>query len=138
MRLPEQRLWTKLRDNLVTRHVLLERVENLVNVGTPDVHAIANGQTTWLELKATEMPARSETPLLGRDTVSRDQRNWHMNYHQHGGRSLIVIGVGPRVTLSLSGEYVDKVNEMPFHEIMAKAVAVNWEELEWYLSTPSK
>ena len=62
-------------------------------------------------------PARSSTKVLGRDGLSKEQKNWHLNWRNWGGTSLIVVGVGEEV-FAFSGERADEVND---YNTMAKA-----------------
>ena len=96
MRLPEQQLWDRMRSNVLHRDsVWIERIESMVSTGLPDVHAIRKGSVSWTELKcAARWTKRANTPLLGvAKGLSIDQRNWHLNWTNHGGGSFIVIGI---------------------------------------------
>jgi hypothetical protein len=135
MRLREQRLFDRCKANL-PREIRLERIENVVGSGTPDLHAIYRGRTTWIELKAIEdIPARMDTQLLDSNhRPSIEQRNWHLDYTQHGGRSLVVIGIGPRAIIAIEAAWIDELSSgMPLHEALHLAVALDWDELAAYL-----
>ncbi len=45
---PESSLWTTVRNNIPGH---LQRIENLIGVGCPDVNACHDGNEVWLELK---------------------------------------------------------------------------------------
>jgi hypothetical protein len=85
-----------------------------VGVGGPDVHAISRGLTTWIELKAIEdWPVRATTPVLGNaDGPSVEQRNWHLDYQQHGGRSGVLVAVGLEVFLFTDMQAIDRLHKM--------------------------
>lgn len=129
MRKQEQRLWDRMRAHRPPT-VRLERIENGLAAGIPDVHALCHGVTVWVELKAREVPpARASTPLLGGDGLSAEQRNWHLEYARHGGRSMILIGVGKGRTAQqflLSGALADDINSMPLGLIADAAMASDW------------
>ena len=109
-RKPEQRLWDRLR-KAAAGSVHTERIENLVGVGRPDVDTLVAGSFVPVELKQVDgWPARSSTKVLGRDGLSKEQKNWHLNWRNWGGTSLIVVGVGEEV-YAFSGERADEVNE---------------------------
>ena len=134
MRKQEQRLWDRMRAKAVAPRVRLERIENLVNVGTPDVIALSHGQVTWIELKAVgAFPVKAATRVLGVKGLSVSQRNWHYGWYAEGGRSLILIGVGPTTIYAIPGFLADAVNDMPRGDLEKYAVAVDWDFLFAYL-----
>lgn len=129
MRKTEQRLWDRMREAL-GRKLRLERIENIVNVGTADVFSLANGRVTPVELKAVESyPARAATRVLGDKGLSREQRNWHLSWRQNGGSSLILIGVGSHDMFVVPGALADLVNDMNAEELAQHSVAQNWQQL---------
>lgn len=134
MRKTEQRLWDRMRAKAVEPRVRLERIENLVSVGSPDVIAIKNGQVTWIELKAVEtFPAKADTRVLGAKGLSVAQRNWHYQWYANDGASLILIGVGPGIIYAIHGFLADGVNEMSRGELEKHSVAKDWVALFDYL-----
>lgn len=133
MRLPEQRLWDRMRTRLKGRGIRLERIENVVGTGRPDIDALSNGTFTPIELKAVEgWPARDATPVLGRKGLSIDQRNWHMDWARYGGRSLVIVGVGTSVFAFL-GTFHDKINHMTRAQMILGASARCWDDIELLL-----
>ena len=134
MRKQEQRLWDRLRAKAVAPRVRLERIENLVGVGTPDVIAISRGQVTWIELKAVDaFPAKAATRVLGAKGLNVSQRNWHYNWYAEGGSSLILIGVGPISFYAIPGILADAVNEMSHSDLVKYDIADDWDSLFAYL-----
>ncbi len=133
MRLKEQRLWDRFNANMKKRPWLkLERVENLVGVGFPDVVAIAaGGLVAMVELKAVDAaPARATTALLGdKAGASREQRNWHLEWARLGGNSYFLVGVGSNVNLLVPGKLHDQVNLLPLAALIDAACATNWNEI---------
>jgi hypothetical protein len=86
---------------------------------------------TWCELKAVEsLPKRAATRVLpvGKG-LNQDQMNWHMDWRRHGGRSLILIGVGSDIIYTLSGAYGDCLNEMNAEELASRSFADSWRKL---------
>ena len=124
MRKPEQRLWDRARGELRARGMYARRIENVVVVGMPDVLVRVGDApdevVTFLELKHVNgPPARRTTPLLGeRLGLSREQRNWHLEWRagngrravRGGGRSASLVGVGSSVVLCVPGRFADEVN----------------------------
>ncbi len=83
---PEQRLYDTMKDH-APPEIHLERIENGIVYGTPDVHTISRGKTVWFELKVFEVPKRASTPVVKRDTFEVDQIKWHRVYAHNGGIS---------------------------------------------------
>jgi len=92
----------------------MERIENLLGAGTPDVEGFLRTthrgagfvlkSTFWLELKSSERPARSSTPirfkLKGREAqIEFMRRRWEL-----GGNAfwLLQVGSGPDRRLYLA------------------------------------
>lgn len=115
MRLKEQRLWDRLRNNISPKAVNLQRIENMVGAGFPDVVAISDGVVTPTELKAIdELPKMIKTRLLGPQGLSVEQRNWHTSWAKYGGQSLILLGIGVGSSCrhyAAVGAQADEVNE---------------------------
>lgn len=140
MRKPEQRFWDRTR-RVLEQHLHLERIENVVGVGTPDVWVLSHAnRVTPLELKAVQgFPARPLTRVLGPKVgLSRDQRNWHMAWQQAGGQSAILVGVGGDRQYLFPGYAHDLINEfnqaqfemfaLPDWERIIKRLAYGWPE----------
>jgi len=133
MRLPEQRLWDSFHSNIVNG-VRLQRVENGLSSGMPDVVAIAKprGIVTWVELKVNENPPLRDSSLaLGQNKGLRtEQINWHLEWANYHGRSLILIGMGRGRTRSLhliGGRLAAEVNEMSMERM--REFSVTWLKL---------
>lgn len=125
-RLKEQKLWDRMR-RAVGEKVRLERVENVMTVGMPDVLALADGHVTWAELKAVDgYPARPATRVLGVEGLSIKQKNWHLSWRRNGGTSIIVVGVA-RDLYALHGSHHDHVNEYSRAELECHAFARDWD-----------
>ena len=122
-RRPEQRLWDRLRKAAAGR-VYTERIENLVGVGRPDVDTLVKGSFIPIELKyVAQWPARTTSKVLGKDGLSQAQKNWHLNWRNWGGISLIVVGVEDEVFV-FSGATADHVNEYNTAEFRSAAMLI--------------
>lgn len=109
-RRPEQRLWDRLRKAAAGK-LHTERIENLVGVGRPDVDTLVDGSFVPIELKQVDgWPVRANTRVLGKDGLSQVQKNWHLNWQNWGGTSMVVVGVGEEVFV-FSGERADEIND---------------------------
>jgi hypothetical protein len=116
-----------MRKALRNNGILLQRIENVVGTGRPDVDALAAGVFTPIELKAVDgWPKRKTTPVLGQSKgLSRAQRNWHIEWQLHGGRSLIVVSVGTE-PFALLGRHADLLNHYTEPNIRHYASARDW------------
>lgn len=100
----EASLWTTVRE-ILSPFAHLERVENKVNVGTPDVNYCLNGAKGegWLELKDVDhWPARAGT-ILRIAHVTEVQREWWRARRRSGGACYVLLRVG-RSYLCFDGE----------------------------------
>ena len=103
--------------------MILERVENGLEAGWPDVYYCWGGAAGWIELKAPSEPARPTTRLMsGQHELTREQRNWHLAHWLAKGRSWILIGSEHYIFLVHSSG-ADKVNRLNTTEL-AKASEV--------------
>ena len=48
-------------------HCHLERIENIVGVGTPDVYYCIEGKQGWIEMKSPKEPVRANSKLFARN-----------------------------------------------------------------------
>lgn len=136
-RLPEQRLWDRLR-KAMTGKVYTERIENLVGVGRPDVDTLIAGSFIPIELKQVKQwPARATSKVLGKKGLSQVQKNWHLQWKSWGGKSLIVVGVGLNV-YAFTGDFADDLNDFCKQEFDEYAVAIGLVGIVNYLIERSK
>lgn len=84
----ESRFWALIKDKL-PGHV--ERVENAIAKGTPDVNLCFEGREIWLELKVLDDKGR-----LHKDDPRPEQLIWHMKRQTFGG-SCFVLGRNEKV-----------------------------------------
>lgn len=138
MRLKEQRLWDRFKRNVVGTELWLNRVENRVGVGDPDVEAIAAGGIySKVELKAVHAaPARATTALLGDEGLSVSQKNYLYRWTKLGGRSFVLIGVGQGRKADqylLSGDKADIINDLTLDEVQTIAEAWTWPRIDQIL-----
>lgn len=132
LRLPEQRLWDKMRKELKEkRRIYLERIENMVGDGIPDVLcSTVHAGTSFIELKAQDvLPAREDSKVLGSAGLRVSQRNWHLDWKRNGGTSWVLIGIEQTHFLLLSGRLHDSINDMSFIQLRAAAAAEGWFQI---------
>jgi hypothetical protein len=139
VRLPEQLLWDRMRRNLWPA-VWLNRIENLCGVGDPDVEALCNGHYSKIELKAQlTAPARVDTPLLGGEGLSIEQRNFMLGWLRHGGRGFVLVGLGKgreAQQFLLEGSCAESINAMPVVKLAEFALATDWDNIARFLGSP--
>lgn len=126
MRFREQLLWDRMKSN-VRRRIRLERIENGLSAGMPDVLSVCLGVVTWCELKSVaEAPKRKGTPLLGKQHgLTIDQLNWHLSWQQSGGNCCVIIGVGQQ-TFLVAHTWIETVNTLTYEDIKRVAIVTDW------------
>lgn len=126
MRKQEQKLWDRMR-HCLKDHVYLERVENVVNPGRPDVDTLWEGIVLPIELKALEnFPKRLTTPVLGDRGLNQNQLNWWLNWRRWGGSGFIVIGISGALC-AVPAKYSDEVND--FNHLHLLNFQTTWQDL---------
>lgn len=136
MRLPEQRLWDVMRKELkVKRKIHLERIENLVGDGIPDVLcSTVHGGTCLIELKAKDvLPSRETSKVLGEHGVRVSQKNWHLDWKRNGGTSWFLVSIERAEFLLISGRLHDQINDMTIKEMREAAAANGWFQIAFVL-----
>ena len=124
----EQNLWASMSRNQPA-DFWLQRVENVMVTGMPDIYSVRNGRAAWIELKAVSSPVKDTTTLLGRKGLNVDQINWHIRAAAHGVRSFILIRtIGKRELRLLSGASAKLVNHMSYGEFKSMPVTT-WDEV---------
>ena len=128
MRKEEQRLWDTMKRN-APPHVWLERVENLVGDGMPDVHFASYRAIAWVELKAAKLPARPTTRVLGGDGLRQSQKNWHKQAAWFGLPVYTLIRDDEKNLYLVHCSFSDELNEMPIAQLRSVSVAANWSDI---------
>lgn len=141
MRKAEQKVWDGMK-RAAKRHapyMWLQRVENLVGDGMPDVYTCDKRLTTgglkksfcWVELKAANLPKRSTTKLKMSEGVRTSQVNWHMKAQTKGLDTFILLRVeeAMKEPLLIDGSLAGEVNSFTFDQAKTNAVAVGWEAI---------
>lgn len=102
-----------LRNALVVGpHDRMERVENLLVDGMPDVNCCIAGKEFWVENKQPKEPKRRSTTLFGSNhKFSQNQINWFLSQRNAGGNAFAFIWTDVRGIL-LSSRHVELANSM--------------------------
>jgi hypothetical protein len=118
MRLPEQRLWDWL-DRRCGHSAHLQRIENRVGSGVPDVFAATFGWQGWVELKVLPAwPKKPSTPVRLQHWTPV-QRNWARRHEDYCGRVALLVEIAQSETLVL------------FRALDAVAAIDTWTRDEW-------
>lgn len=116
MSLRETRVSIRLRDRVCRPEDRWTRVENGVEIGTPDVNYCLHGSEGWIELKAPAEPAKETTALFGSNHhITLEQRNWLLAQANAGGRGFVFIATERRLIL-MDGKLVahrSDINALP-------------------------
>jgi hypothetical protein len=128
MRKKEQLLWDAWKAN-APRDLDLQRVENVVGEGMPDVYVGTNGN--WVELKAPSANREKDgQSLLGdAEGLRISQKNWHLknSSHPNAPRSFILIRLPNHKLFLLSGHLAPVINAMNYSSVEKVALAWTWD-----------
>lgn len=110
------------RRNVIGAYDRIDRIENVMVAGMPDVNVCINGKESWVEQKSPKEPKRKSTKLFGSNhKVSVDQSNWMKRQITAGGRAYFLIATDLRWLL-LEGALADEINEMTVNQVVAAAL----------------
>ena len=99
----------------------LDRIENVVVTGMPDINMCIGGTEVWIEQKSPKEPKRSSTPLFGSNhKVSQEQANWMLRQRKAGGKCYFLISTDKRWIL-VGGFLADQLNNMTVDELLEQA-----------------
>lgn len=108
------------------RHGRVDRVENFLVPGMPDINLCCAGVESWIEQKGPWEPVRKRTPLFGSNhPVSQDQKNWFLKQVQAGGKCWFLITTNKRWML-IHGKFGETINKMTVEQLV---VAASWHAL---------
>ncbi len=98
----------------------IDRIENLISSGIPDINFCANGVESWIEQKTAKEPMRHDTTLLNYK-ISQNQKNWFIRQMRARGRAFFLITTDKRWVL-ISGSFADFINDMSVREILDNCI----------------
>lgn len=128
MRLKEQRLWDSFKSN-APKDWWLQRVENVVLEGMPDVYVTLPGdRTCWIELKAPIRPKRNSTRLLGTDGLRPSQINWHLKAATKAKPTYILVRDDQLALYLIPGELAKEANDLTLSQLEDHAID-DWHHL---------
>ena len=119
-----------LKANLPQYGDRLDRVENPLVNGMPDISFCSAGVECWIEQKSPKEPVRGTTPLFGSNhRFSQEQANWFLRQTRAEGNAYVLIASDKRWML-IGGEHADQINNMTVPQLLAAAL--------WSTSKPVK
>lgn len=129
MRKPEQKLYDQLKKHAPPT-AWLQRVENLVGEGMPDVHVSGPESECWIELKFAKRPKRATTRLLGNQGLRPSQINWHLKAGTKAMCTYILILDDLGMLYLIDGRQAANINEWPQGECRKRSLAAdNWDSI---------
>ncbi len=101
----------------------LERIENIVGVGTPDVYYCIDGEMGWIEIKSPIEPERMTSRLLTkhRHQFGQNQKNWFLSHRNAGGRAFILLCTD-KCWMLIDGKDAEMVNDLSVNHLLEIAV----------------
>lgn len=130
MRKPEQLLWDAMKRH-APASLWLQRVENVVGDGMPDVYVGCSGK--WVELKvAKRIPIKPTTPLLGRGGMRTSQINWHLKSASlvDAPLSYVLVGVPGGKVFLLPGYLAARINSFTLDDLQTNScTAPTWSDV---------
>lgn len=134
-RKPEQLVWDAMKRALGKRHGLwMERVENVVADGQPDVRIAVTGHIKEVELKFAKVPARPDTPLLGKKGLRVSQISWHRKAAFFGLPVFTLIRDSEGELYLIHCRHAQDINEMTRAQLRAVSLADTWDSIHTVLA----
>lgn len=127
MRKAEQRLYDRMR-RAAPSHIWLQRVENLVGNGMPDVYVAGACRGAWVELKSVRRPKRDATRLLGTSPLRTSQVNWLLKAATKGVEAYVAVGDERGALWVVPATVARWANDAPLKSFQEWSVAGEWEE----------
>jgi hypothetical protein len=127
----ESKDYKKLRDKVFTPRDRLDRIENIMVDGMPDInYCIEGGFEGWIELKSPMEPKRTTTRLFGSNhKLSQEQKNWFMRQTTAKGTAFILIASDKHWIL-IHGSQADDINDLTVQQLILNAL--------WHSALPIK
>ena len=120
----EAGFYQKIRKKILAAFPLarIDRIENALSSGLPDVSACIAGKDVWLELKYVDKwPARATTKVLNRYGLRPEQINWHIRQTVADGNAFILVGI-ERESYVVDSAYVREINDWTRKDWETKAI----------------
>jgi len=131
MRKKEQLLWDAMKAHKpIDRDVWLERIENLLGEGMPDVNVMTLDKfSAAVELKAVLRPKRASTPLLGLEGLRVSQISWHRKAASMNLPVYTLVRDDKSELFLVHCKWSVRLNEMTLTEVRAARCADSWPSI---------
>jgi hypothetical protein len=141
----ERSTYSSLRKGLlaVNKKIRIDRIENSMVEGMPDVNVCIDGVESWIEIKSPKEPKRSTTPLFGSNhKLSIQQQGWLKRQYVAGGNAYVFIRT-EKIAMLVKGFEAPNVNILTKAGLASISVwnspvpvkAEYWKELVTILGT---
>lgn len=133
MRFKEQKLWDDFRKEKPP-FFWLQRIENMVGAGLPDVYLINRKNAAWVELKSVIRPVKMSTRYLGDEGLRTSQKGWHTKAGIYPSiRSYVLIRDDKNeINFLAPGEYAYDINDWDLKEIRKHSLADSFQSVYDY------
>lgn len=128
MRKPEQQVYDRMKKNRPYT-LWLQRVENLVSEGMPDVHYASPVNSGWVELKAAKKPKRVTSKLLGSKGLRQSQINWFLKAQTKCLVTFILIQDSEGELYLIHGQEAATVNDCSVERLRELRLASDWDNI---------
>lgn len=121
----EANVFARLRERIMRPVDRMDRIENGLAAGWPDVNYCFSGYEGWIELKAPDAPVYETTALFGSNhPLSVEQANWFLRQHNAKGRAFLFIGTARYLLLIPGKACIDhkRINTATLAVLLAMAV----------------
>lgn len=118
----EKSMWGTVRKSLAGLDPV--RVENRVELGTPDVNYIGG----WIELKWHRKAPKHKGIFHLTHDMSTEQRVWAIRRHQAGGRCFLLLKCGSEYLLFYGYVAAEFLGRVGFDTLREKAIK-SWKKL---------
>ena len=107
-----------LKNSVLLPRDRVDRLENIVVSGMPDISVCIEGAEFWIEIKAPKEPKKESTPLFGSNhKFSQEQKNWFLRQRDAGGLAYGLIYSDKHIVL-IGSATVETANEMTMRELI--------------------
>jgi len=128
MRKKEQRLWDCFKRNKPA-NTWLQRVENVVSEGMPDVYAaFSDAEPCWVELKAVTCPAKQSSKLLASSGLRATQIAWHDRAARMNIKSFVLIRDSNNAIYLVPGAEALLMNDWSWSVFVEHYACNKWED----------
>lgn len=123
----EKKDYQLFRKNVCEANDRVDRIENFIVNGMPDINYCFDGFECWIEIKSPKEPKRESTSLFGSNhKLSIDQMNWFLRQKNAGGKGFIFIKTDKRAMI-IEQDYADFINLATVNQLIEIAL---WHEKE--------